>query len=171
MLFRRSLLVCFLISFIYNSVYLLVPNSQFIPPFHLSPLVTLSLFSLRLAFSCVPVCGFSILYCMCVLPIWSSYVCIMWTTWWFLKDQKTHNYYFKKTKLLKWLCKETGRNLLKGLSREPWACQTPRTARQRPGPLSESETRGRGGRLGPAWRINCRGVKLNEMVPMPSLWH
>ena len=31
-------------DYIYSSVYLLIPNSQFIPPHHVSPLVTVSLF-------------------------------------------------------------------------------------------------------------------------------
>ena len=43
MLYSRSLLI---IYFIYSSVYLLIPNSQFIPPpTHLSPLLAISLFS------------------------------------------------------------------------------------------------------------------------------
>ena len=40
-LYSRSFLI---IHFIYSSVYMLIPNSYFIPPPHVSPLVTISLF-------------------------------------------------------------------------------------------------------------------------------
>ena len=41
--YSRSLLI---IYFIYSSVYMLIPNPQFLPPLYLSPLVALSLFSM-----------------------------------------------------------------------------------------------------------------------------
>ena len=47
-LYRRSLLV---IYFKYSSVYMSVPNSQSILPPHLSPLVTISLFSKSMSLS------------------------------------------------------------------------------------------------------------------------
>ena len=74
-LYSRSLLI---IYFIYNSVYLLIPNSQFIPPSYVSPLVSINLFSMSVSLFlfCFWVCLCEcVCVCVCIWQIVGNSTC------------------------------------------------------------------------------------------------